>query len=133
MAIVPDMVGIVVSDMGRSLAFYRMLGLDIAEGQDGEEYVQVITPNGYRISWNVASMMQGIHPGWSPTPPAQRDNWVSLAFLCDSPAEVDETVARIAASGLGHVIKEPWDAFWGQRYAMIADPDGNEVDVAAAL
>ena len=31
----------------------------------------------------------------------------------------------------GH--KAPWDAFWGQRYAMIRDPDGNEVDLFAPL
>jgi len=25
----------------------------------------------------------------------------------------------------GH--KAPWDAFWGQRYAIIDDPDGNRL------
>jgi uncharacterized glyoxalase superfamily protein PhnB len=29
--------------------------------------------------------------------------------------------------------KEPWDAFWGQRYAQLADPDGVPVDLFAAL
>ena len=29
--------------------------------------------------------------------------------------------------------KEPWDAFWGQRYAQIHDPDGNVVDLFAPL
>jgi uncharacterized glyoxalase superfamily protein PhnB len=27
----------------------------------------------------------------------------------------------------------PWDAFWGQRYATVLDPDGNSVDLFAAL
>jgi len=27
--------------------------------------------------------------------------------------------------------KAPWDAFWGQRYAIIIDPDGNHVDLFA--
>ena len=29
----------------------------------------------------------------------------------------------------GH--KEPWDAFWGHRYAIVHDPDGNGVDLFA--
>ena len=27
--------------------------------------------------------------------------------------------------------KKPWDAFWGQRYAVVHDPDGNAVDLFA--
>jgi len=26
----------------------------------------------------------------------------------------------------------PWDAFWGQRYAVVIDPDGNWIDLFAA-
>jgi hypothetical protein len=33
MAIKPDMIGIVVRDMGAALHFYRMLGLDIPHGR----------------------------------------------------------------------------------------------------
>ena len=29
--------------------------------------------------------------------------------------------------------KEPWDAFWGQRYAQVRDPDGVPVAFYAAL
>jgi uncharacterized glyoxalase superfamily protein PhnB len=28
---------------------------------------------------------------------------------------------------------EPWDAFWGQRYAVVHDPDGNGVDLFCPL
>jgi uncharacterized glyoxalase superfamily protein PhnB len=28
---------------------------------------------------------------------------------------------------------EPWDAFWGQRYALLRDPDGVEVNLYAPL
>ena len=55
-----------------------------------------------------------------------------LAFLCDSPEEVDATYADLVAAGYeGH--REPWDAFWGQRYATLRDPDGNGVDLFADL
>jgi hypothetical protein len=32
-----------------------------------------------------------------------------------------------------HGYKAPWDAVWGQRYAVIHDPDGNSVDLFAPL
>jgi uncharacterized glyoxalase superfamily protein PhnB len=55
---------------------------------------------------------------------------MSLAFECAEPAEVDTTVAELLQAGF-NVHKEPWDAFWGQRYATVSDPDGNHVDLFA--
>ena len=128
MAIQPDMVGMVVRDMAAALRFYRLLGLPVSEGQESEPYVEVITPNGYRISWNSLAMTREIDPDFV-EPVGQS---ISLAFKCDSPAEVDATFARLTAAGYpGH--KPPWDAFWGQRYAVITDPDGNHVDLFAPL
>jgi uncharacterized glyoxalase superfamily protein PhnB len=67
-------------------------------------------------------------PTWSPP----RDGRISLAFQCDSPAEVDAMYKKITEAGHeGHV--EPFDAFWGQRYAVVHDPDGNSVDLYAPL
>ena len=57
---------------------------------------------------------------------------MTLAFKCENSAEVDELYNRILQSGYrGH--KPPWDAFWGQRYAVVTDPDGNLVDLFARL
>ncbi len=128
MAMQPDMIGIVVADMGEALGFYRRLGLEIAEGQEQEPYVEVTTPNGYRISWNALSMVKQIEQEWV-EPIGHR---MELAFRCDSPAEVDAVHASIAAAGYrSH--REPWDAFWGQRYAIVEDPDGNRVSLFAPL
>jgi predicted enzyme related to lactoylglutathione lyase len=127
MAIKPDMVGITVRDMAAALRFYRLLDLQIPQGVEGEPYVEVITPNGYRISWNALSMVKEIDPDWI-EPVGHRMG----CFLCDSPAEVDAAYRRIVAAGYqSH--KEPWDAFWGQRYAQVVDPDGNIVDLFARL
>jgi catechol 2,3-dioxygenase-like lactoylglutathione lyase family enzyme len=128
MAIKPDMIGIVVRDMGAALRFYRMLGLDIPHGQDNESYVQVITPNGYRLSWNALEMIKQIDPAWT-EPVGHR---MELAFKCDSPAEVDAAHARLTEAGY-HGYKPPWDAFWGQRYAIVDDSDGNHVSLFAEL
>jgi hypothetical protein len=40
--------------------------------------------------------------------------------------------ARVVAAGFEGE-KEPWDAFWGQRYALLGDPDGVRVNLYAAL
>jgi catechol 2,3-dioxygenase-like lactoylglutathione lyase family enzyme len=124
----PDMVGMVVRDMGATLRFYRLLGLAIPEGVEHEQYVEVITPNGYRLSWNNLEMIKQIDPEWI-EPVGQR---IALAFKCASPAEVDALYEQVIAAGYaGH--KAPWDAFWGQRYAVVRDPDGNTVDLFAPL
>ena len=62
----------------------------------------------------------------------QPGNLVSLAFECASPAEVDRIYAEIVGAGFEGE-KEPWDAFWGQRYATVLDPDRNHVDLFARL
>ncbi len=128
MAVQPDMIGIVVRDMAASLPFYRLLGLDIPSNAEAEPHVEVITPNGYRIAWDTQELIKGLYPEWV-EPVGQR---VTLAFKCDSPADVDALYDRIVQNGYsGH--KAPWDAFWGQRYAVVADPDGNLIDLFAAL
>lgn len=124
----PDMVGMVVADMGRALDFYRVLGLDIPAGVEGAPHVEVHS-NGYRIAWDSLAMMQGIYPDWQVPTQGQR---MSLAFKCDSAAEVDQLYQQVLAKGYNGY-KEPWDAFWGQRYAVVIDPDGNLVDLFAPL
>ena len=57
---------------------------------------------------------------------------VGFACRCDSPAEVDATFQAIVDAGYTSKL-EPFDAFWGQRYATVFDPDGNPVDLYAAL
>ena len=124
----PDMIGIVVRDMKAALHFYRLLGLEIPEGKEDEQHVEVHA-NGYRIAWDTLELMQNLYPGWVGTTQGQR---MSLAFRCDTADEVDALYRDVLQNGyLGY--KEPWDAFWGQRYAVVVDPDGNHVDLFAQL
>ena len=129
MPVLPDMIGIVVRDIARSLAFYRLLGLDVPEAPPPDRpYVDMTTSNGYRISWNALEMAKTLDPSWV-EPVGHR---MELAFKCGSPAEVDTVYARLTAAGhAGH--RAPWDAVWGQRYAVVVDPDGNHVSLFAPL
>jgi catechol 2,3-dioxygenase-like lactoylglutathione lyase family enzyme len=119
--------GIVVSDMARSISFYRLLGLDVPETPD-EGHLDTFLPNGVRFILDSEDVVRSFRPDW------KRDagNQLALAFECQSPAEVDEVYTRVTAAGF-HGEKEPWDAFWGQRYAQLQDPDGVPVDLYAAL
>jgi uncharacterized glyoxalase superfamily protein PhnB len=70
--------------------------------------------------------MHSFDPDWRPPTGEPR---ASIGFRCASPAEVDDLYSRaVGTGGRGH--KDPWDAFWGQRYAL-RDPDGNGVDLYA--
>ena len=108
-------IGIVTSNMGRSIEFYRVLGLDVPETPD----------EGHVDSEDV---IRSFRPDWM----RQAGNQVALAFECESPADLDQVYARVVAAGFDGE-KEPWDAFWGQRYAQLLDPDGVPVDLYAAL
>jgi uncharacterized glyoxalase superfamily protein PhnB len=125
-----DAIGIVAKDMGRSLQFYGLLGVPVPHLQDADEqdHVEAKLPSGLRLMFDSETLIQQISPDWQ-QPMGQG---MSLAFLCESPADVDATYARVVAAGFAGG-KEPWDAFWGQRYAQVVDPDGNSVDLFAPL
>jgi catechol 2,3-dioxygenase-like lactoylglutathione lyase family enzyme len=123
-----DLIGIIVEDMAKALAFYRCLGFDIPPEADSEGHVEA-TAGGLRVAWDTVEVVHSFDPGWAPPVGGQR---LGMAFLCDSPTEVDEVYGELLAAGYEGG-REPWDAFWGQRYAVMKDPDGNPVDLFAAL
>ncbi|SNQ49055.1 putative quinone binding protein Glyoxalase domain [Frankia canadensis] len=124
-----NLIGLIVTDMARSLAFYRVLGLDPPPGADTEPHVEVALPGGLRLAFDTEGTIRSFDPDWTPSAGAGR---LTLAFACDDPAEVDARYAELLTAGhRGHL--PPWDAFWGQRYATVLDPDGNHVDLFAAL
>ena len=124
-----DVVEIVVGNMARSLAFYRRLGLDVPAEADKEGHVETTLPCGLRLAWDTAEVIRSFAPDWQPPSGGHR---MALAFRCDDRAEVARVYAELVDLGYeGH--KPPWDAFWGMRYAVVHDPDGNAVDLFAPL
>jgi catechol 2,3-dioxygenase-like lactoylglutathione lyase family enzyme len=122
-------IGLVVADMAATLAFYRTLGLDIPADADKEPHVDLELPGGLRLMWDTQDTIRSFNPDWAPP---SGDPQVDLAFRCADPAEVDTVYATMTGAGF-HGHKEPWDAFWGQRYAVLHDPDGNGIDLYADL
>jgi uncharacterized glyoxalase superfamily protein PhnB len=119
-------IGIVSKDLGASVRFYRLLGVAFPE-PDGD-HVEATLPNGLRLMLDTLKLIKELDKEWT-EPKGRRMN---LAFECASPAEVDAVHAKVTKAG--HRSKTaPWDAFWGQRYAQVEDPDGNVVDLFATL
>jgi catechol 2,3-dioxygenase-like lactoylglutathione lyase family enzyme len=125
----PALIELVVSDMAATLAFYRRVGVAIAPDVDGEPHVDVDLGGGLRLAFDTQATIRSFDPEWSPPTGGHR---INMAFACDSPAEVDAAYAELTGAGYeGHL--PPWDAFWGMRYAVVHDPDGNPVDLFAVL
>jgi len=120
-------IGIITSDMARSIDFYRLVGLDVPQ-TPGEGHVDTFLPNGVRFMLDTEEEVRRFRPQWA----RATGNQFGIALECDSPAQVNEIYARVTDAGY-QGDKGPWDAFWGQRYAQLRDPDGVPVDLYAAL
>ena len=123
-----DAIGIVVADIPTSVAFYRRLGVDFPD-PGGDGHIEATIAGGLRLMLDTIETVKSFDSNWEPPSGGHR---IGLAFACSSPADVDSLYKELTESGV-ESYKEPWDAFWGQRYAQIKDPDGNILDLFAPL
>jgi uncharacterized glyoxalase superfamily protein PhnB len=122
-------VELVVADMAAALDFYARLGLVAPPGSPAEDHVEVGLAGGLKLAFDTESMIKSIDPQWTPPTGGHR---IALAFQCADPAGVDRVYTNLTGAGhRGHTA--PFDAFWGQRYATVVDPDGNHIDLYATL
>lgn len=123
-----DAVGVSSSDFAVTVHFYEQLGFTFPEYTEEEQHLEAVTSAGSaRLMIDSVELVTELN-GEPPRP----GNHSSFAIQYDSSAAVDEAAARVQAAGFS-VVTEPWDAFWGQRYAVVQDPDGYRVDLYAAL
>jgi uncharacterized glyoxalase superfamily protein PhnB len=118
------MLNVIVRDMTASLDFYRRLG---AVPPDGAEavgvHLQLRMPGGFSLELDTAESARLWHAGWRADPASAR---VVIGFSLPTREAVDERYAELTSAGyVGR--QPPFDAFWGARYAIVADPDGNDV------
>jgi uncharacterized glyoxalase superfamily protein PhnB len=124
-----DFFGVVVSDMPRSVAFYRRLGLEFPAGAENEQHAEAPLAGGMRFALDAEEVMKAFDPEWQRP---SNGHATGGAFRCESPQEVDRVYGELLDAG-ATPHKEPWDAFWGQRYAQLKDPDGTVIDLYAPL
>ncbi|MFC9997388.1 VOC family protein [Nocardia sp. NPDC127526] len=124
-----NVIGIVVSDMAAAIGFYERLGVEFADGAAGEPHVEARLAGGMRLAFDTEETIRSFHAEWRAGRGGGR---IGLAFQCENPRAVDAKFEELVGAGY-HVELKPFDAFWGQRYATVLDPDGNGVDLFAAL
>jgi catechol 2,3-dioxygenase-like lactoylglutathione lyase family enzyme len=123
-----DAVSVTSTNLERSVKFYSALGFKFGTVAVDAKHVEPITQDGaVRLMIDDCELIKSI-TGIDPVPPTHS----SFAMKCESPQSVDAATATIKAAGF-KVVKEPWNTFWGQRYAIVADPDGYMIDLFAPL
>jgi catechol 2,3-dioxygenase-like lactoylglutathione lyase family enzyme len=122
------MLNVIVRDMAASLDFYQRLGIAIP-GEAPGGHVQLKMPGGFSLELDTAESARLWHAGWRADPASAR---VVLGFMLASRAAVDDRYAELIATGY-RGRQPPFDAFWGARYAVVADPDGNDVGLMSPV
>jgi uncharacterized glyoxalase superfamily protein PhnB len=120
---------IAVTDLAAAIEFYRRLGLEFERDQYFPDvHAGCDLPNGIHLMLDTDEFRGKFTAGWNP-PATGR---IFLTFQLESPAAVDAKYAELVADGVTG-LQEPFDAPWRMRYATVADPSGNGVDLYAEL
>ena len=120
-----DQLNLVVADMEASVAFYRLLGVDVAQTAAQWQPHHRSAQAGVDLDFDSVRFARDWNAGSSG--PA-----VVLGFKLSSRHAVDDLCARMRDGG-HRVQQEPFDAFWGARYAVVEDPDGNPVGLMSPV
>jgi len=119
-----DQVNLVVADMEATVSFYRLLGLEIPDTDPAWQahHRSAAVPGGLDLDFD--SMVFARQ--WNTGSAGASAGSTVLGFKLPSRDAVDEVYQRVV--GAGHPgQQEPYDTFWGSRYAIVEDPDGNPV------
>jgi catechol 2,3-dioxygenase-like lactoylglutathione lyase family enzyme len=120
-----DQVNIVVRDIDAATDFYRRLGVDFPDTGTvwDKHHRSAKTPAGLDFDLDSESFATKWNENSRPEP--------VLGFRVEHRETVDRLHADLTAAGYRSQ-QPPWDAFWGARYAIVEDPDGNAVGIMSA-
>jgi catechol 2,3-dioxygenase-like lactoylglutathione lyase family enzyme len=125
-----NQVNLVVRNMDESIAFYRRIGLDIpppwTSGGPGH-HAKAATGGEVELEFDSHRLAQAYNQGFA----AERAR-VVIGVGLDSREAVDELWQALLAEG-AQGLQPPFDAFWGARYAIVEDPDGNPVGLMSPV
>jgi lactoylglutathione lyase len=123
-----DMIGIFVADIAAMVAFYRdVLGFEIE--WDGKGPHAEFKHEGVRFSMYARQELPGLL-GQAPTFPSGLNGTFELAIDLPRSEDVDVEYARVVAAG-GQPVYTPRDEPWGIRSSMIADLEGNLIEIGS--
>jgi catechol 2,3-dioxygenase-like lactoylglutathione lyase family enzyme len=125
-------INLVVKNIPASIAFYRRLGLTVEEAGHPEwaaHHATAVMSNGMRLEFDSESFAKQWNSGW-------RDRNAGslgvLFFAVPTREDVDRLHASLSAFSCSSQ-QLPCDAFWGSRYAIIEDPDGNSIGIMSPI
>lgn len=123
-----DAVGISTTNMSVTIRFYEILGFDFTNIDTTSDHVEPITPLGSsRLMIDKVGILKDIiHEDPKPS------NHSSFAIHYETAQEIDTVISKLKEANF-KIVKEPWDAFWHQHYAVVEDPDGYRVDLYADI
>ena len=121
-----DQINLVVRDMDRTLAFYRRLGVDIPESAiwstlSGIHHVSITSDEPCDFALDSQPLARHYNEGYA----ADRGR-VLIGFRLPSREAVDKVYEDLI-SHEHQGLQPPYDVFWGARFAIVEDPDGNPV------
>lgn len=123
-----DMIGLFVSDLKRSVGFYRdAVGLEI--DWEGEGSYAEFKHDGIRFSMFERTMLPELLKQ-IPTFPSGLNGTFELALNVGDPANVDTTFETMIAKG-AKAVYSPRNEAWKMRSALVLDPDGNMIEIAS--
>jgi catechol 2,3-dioxygenase-like lactoylglutathione lyase family enzyme len=124
-----DQVNVIVGDMDATVEFYRRLGVVLPDDGPWNTYHRSAqTPEGLDLDFDLHSFATR----WNAGTPTEGRKGAVLGFRVQTRAAVDRIHADMTAAGYRSQM-EPYDAFWGSRYAVLEDPDGNAVGVMSPM
>jgi catechol 2,3-dioxygenase-like lactoylglutathione lyase family enzyme len=135
MALELYMLGLIVQDMGKSLEFYRRLGLAIPEGSEGKTHVQIKMGSG--LTFFLDSNPALWDSSFSRTDDSGREEATGpyrsvLEFYLKTEAAVQAKYAEL--TGLGYQgYRAPYKTSFGMCFALMKDPDGNTLLLSGDL
>ena len=121
---------LVVADIGASVAFYRRLGLVVDDAQPwSKHHIDLHMANGFELHLDSVAFAKRWDAGWRGATGPGRN---VVGFALPSREAVDRCWAELTGAGYAGE-QPPYDAFWGARYAVVEDPDGNPVGLMSPL
>lgn len=129
--LVLNLIDVVAKDFDKTLAFYRALGVPLADGPTGGpiRHAEFDFANGCTLHLDNEPLAKAFNAGWRKSGQGSR---AILGFKVDSRHAVDERYTALTEAGY-EGRQPPYDAFWGARYAVVADPDGNDVGIMSPV
>jgi catechol 2,3-dioxygenase-like lactoylglutathione lyase family enzyme len=133
-----NQINLVCGDLDASIAFYRRLGVEIPDARvwrtrTGAHHANTVGRSAdpaMDFDLDSAAFTQHWNAGWKGRTDLR--GRVVVGFRVPTREDVDAIFGDMTSVGY-RGLQEPWDAFWGARYAIIEDPEGIAVGLMSPI